>query len=221
MRFKFSFLLLIISAFTFAQLPKGFVYVEDIIPDIKVELRYITTNNFIGKSIDGYQATKLILSLSAAQTLKRVQDELKSKGFCLKVYDAYRPQAAVKHFMRWAKDLNDTLNKQTYYPDVLKKNLFVEGYIASKSGHSRGSTLDLTIIDNATNKELDMGSPYDFFGTESWVNYQDITKQQKANRELLQAIMTKYGFRNYPKEWWHFTLKDEPFPETYFEFVIN
>ncbi|MCK5400453.1 MAG: M15 family metallopeptidase [Flavobacteriaceae bacterium] len=221
MKFKLSFLFVLISTFTFAQLPKDFVYVEDIIPNIKVELRYITTDNFVGMPIEGYKATKLILTLSATQALKNVQDELGSYGFYLKVYDAYRPQRAVNHFMRWAKDLTDTINKQEFYPNVKKKDLFKEGYIASHSGHSRGSTLDLTIIDKATKEELDMGSPYDFFGEESWVSYQDISEQQKANRELLQKVMKKYGFKNYPKEWWHFTLRDEPFPETYFDFVVE
>jgi len=123
--------------------------------------------------------------------------------------------------MSWAKDLSDTINKHQYYPNVKKKDLFKEEYIATRSGHSRGSTLDITIVDDVTNDELDMGSPYDFFGEASWVNYKAITDQQKANRELLQTIMIKHGFRNYPKEWWHFTLNSEPFPDIYFDFVIN
>jgi len=221
MKFKFSLLFVVISTITFAQLPKDFVYVEEIIPNIKVELRYITTNNFIGKPIKGYLANKLILTKKAADALKKVQDELETYGFSLKVFDAYRPQRAVNHFMRWAKDLNDTLNKQEYYPDVKKQHLFKEGYIAARSGHSRGSTLDITIIDKVTNVDLDMGSSYDFFGTESWVNYEDITKNQKANRQLLQTVMIKHGFNNYPKEWWHFTLQNEPFPETYFDFKVE
>ncbi len=221
MKFKLSFLLIFISIFAFGQLPKDFVYVIDIIPDIKIELRYCTTNNFIGKPIEGYKTNKLILTHNATLALKEVQDELESIGYCLKVFDAYRPQRAVNHFMIWAKDLNDTVNKQQYYPNVNKKDLFKEGYIASRSGHSRGSTLDLTIVDNTTGNELDMGSPYDFFSTESWVNYEDITKQQKENRQLLQTVMIKYGFINYPKEWWHFTLKKELFPDTYFDFVVE
>ena len=217
------FYLLFFTAYlnVFAQLPEGFVYVTDVIPDIKIELRYITSNNFVGKPIEGYVATKLILTLNATQSLKKVQDELETKGYCLKVYDAYRPQRAVNHFIRWAKDLNDTINKQRFYPDVKKQDLFKEEYIATRSGHSRGSTLDITILNNATNEELDMGSPYDFFGEVSWVNYQGITAQQKANRELLQTVMIKHGFRNYTKEWWHFTLQNEPFPDTYFDFVVE
>lgn len=221
MKFKFSFLFVVISAIAFAQLPKGFVYVEKIIPNIKVELRYITTNNFVGKPIEGYIANKLILTKETTVALKSVQDELKTYGFSLKVYDAYRPQRAVNHFMRWAKDLNDTINKQEFYPNVKKSNLFKEGYIASRSGHSRGSTLDITIIDNITSEELDMGSAYDFFGEVSWVNYKGISEAQQANRLLLQTVMEKHGFINYPKEWWHFTLQNEPFPETYFDFEID
>ena len=123
--------------------------------------------------------------------------------------------------MRWAKDFNDTINKQFFYPDVRKQDLFKEEYIASRSGHSRGSTLDLTITNGETGIPLDMGSPYDFFGHESWVNYEGITEVQKTNRVLLQDVMLKHGFRNYPKEWWHFTLRFEPFPATYFDFVVK
>ena len=140
---------------------------------------------------------------------------------CLKVYDGYRPQRSVNHFIRWAKDLNDTINKSEFYPDVAKRNLFKEEYIASRSGHSRGSTIDLTIIDGNTGKPLDMGSPYDFFGKQSWVDYDSITESQKKNRQLLQRVMLKYNFRNYPKEWWHFTLRWEPFPKTYFDFEVE
>jgi D-alanyl-D-alanine dipeptidase len=140
---------------------------------------------------------------------------------CLKVYDGYRPQRSVNHFIRWAKDLNDTINKSEFYPNVAKRNLFKEEYIASRSGHSRGSTVDLTIIDGNTGKPLDMGSPYDFFGKQSWVDYDGITESQKKNRQLLQRVMLKHNFRNYPKEWWHFTLRWEPFPKTYFDFEVE
>jgi D-alanyl-D-alanine dipeptidase len=203
------------------QLPEGFVYARDIIPELKVELRYYTSNNFVGKRVDGYKSNKLILTKQTALALKQVQAELQSQNLCLKVYDGYRPQQAVNHFMRWAKHLNDTINKKTFYPDVEKKNLFLEEYIATRSGHSRGSTVDLTIVDGNTGKPLNMGSAYDFFGEASWVDYQNITDRQKVNRELLQTIMLKYGFRNYPKEWWHFTLRREPFPDTYFDFPIK
>lgn len=203
------------------QLPDGFVYVNEVIPDLDVELRYSTSNNFIGTVVDGYESNKLILTRPTAEALKLVQEDLQQQNLCLKVYDGYRPQIAVNHFMRWAKDLNDTTNKEQFYPKVNKRNLFFEGYIASRSGHSRGSTVDLTIIDGNTNEPVDMGSPYDFFGEESWVDYQNITAEQKRNRNLLQNVMLKHGFRNYPKEWWHFTLRHEPFPETYFDFPIK
>jgi D-alanyl-D-alanine dipeptidase len=221
MKSKLFFILFLVGFTCFSQLPEGFIYVENVIPDITVELRYHTSNNFVGTPIDGYQANTLILTKEAADALKRVQDELENQNLCLKVYDGYRPQQAVNHFMHWAGNLNDTLNKKIFYPNVDKKNLFIEAYIATRSGHSRGSTIDLTIIDGNTGKALDMGSPYDYFGEESWVNFEGITDQQKANRELLQKVMLKYGFRYYPKEWWHFTLIQEPFPETYFDFVIN
>ncbi|WP_299552096.1 M15 family metallopeptidase [Seonamhaeicola sp.] len=206
---------------SFGQLPEGFVYVNEIIPDLEIELRYYTENNFVGKRIDGYNVNKLILTGPTAKALKLVQEDLQSKNLCLKVFDGYRPQTAVNHFMRWAKNLNDTINKSTFYPDVKKEDLFKEEYIAARSGHSRGSTVDLTIIDANSGQPIDMGSVYDFFGMQSWVNYNGITDEQKANRQLLQDIMAKYGFNNYPKEWWHFTLKEEPFPETYFDFPIK
>ncbi|WNH09576.1 M15 family metallopeptidase [Thalassobellus suaedae] len=221
MRYFFKFLLFFYCFVSFAQLPKGFVYVEDIIPEINVELRYYTSNNFVGKVIDGYHSNKLILTKQTAIALKHVQEELQNNNLCLKIYDGYRPQQAVNHFIRWANDLNDTINKPIFYPDVAKENLFKADYIASRSGHSRGSTVDLTIINGNTGKPIDMGSTYDFFGEVSWVNYDNISDIQKANRKILQKVMLKYGFRNYPKEWWHFTLKGEPFPNTYFDFPIK
>jgi len=202
-------------------LPEGFVYVKSVIQDLDVELRYFTTHNFVGDTIDGYKSNNLILTKETAEKLKLVQDELQQQNLCLKVYDGYRPQRAVNHFMRWARVLNDTINKSEFYPNVAKRNLFKEEYIASRSGHSRGSTVDLTIIDGSTGKPLDMGSPYDFFGKQSWVDYDGITESQKKNRQLLQRVMLKHNFRNYPKEWWHFTLRWEPFPKTYFDFEVE
>lgn len=210
-----------LSSLLFAQLPKGFVYVKELIPDLDVELRYYTTNNFVGKPIEGYKDNTLILTKQTAEALKLVQDELQSINLCVKVFDGYRPQRAVNHFIYWAKQFHDTINKSAFYPRVNKSNLFKAGYIASKSGHSRGSTVDLTIIDGNTGEPLDMGSPYDFFGQQSWVNYSGITAKQKENRQLLQNIMLKHGFRNYSKEWWHFTLRNEPFPKTYFDFLVE
>lgn len=213
-------LLCILSMQKKEAIPNSFVKVTDVIPDLNVELRYFTTNNFVGDTIDGYKSNTLYLTKSTAKQLKLVQDELQKQNLCLKVYDGYRPQRAVNHFVRWARQINDTLKKSQFYPKVNKRHLFREGYIASKSGHSRGSTLDLTIINGETSEPLDMGSPYDFFGPESWVVHNDISEEQKANRQLLQTVMKKNGFRNYPKEWWHFTLRGEPFPATYFDFEI-
>ena len=205
----------------FDVVPKGFVYARDIVKDLDVELRYYSTNNFVGDTIDGYNANRLILTKACVDRLKIVQEVLQSNNMCLRVYDGYRPQKAVNHFIRWARILSDTVNKTRFYPNVLKRNLFKEEYIASRSGHSRGSTLDLTIIDGNTNMPLDMGSPFDFFGEPSWVDYEDITETQKKNRQLLQHVMLNHGFRNYTKEWWHFTLRDEPFPNTYFDFPVE
>lgn len=221
MKFYILFLICFINLLSFAQLPEGFVYVKDVIPDLKVELRYSSSKNFIGKVIDGYQSDKLILTEAATNSLKLVQQELEQQDMCLLVFDGYRPQRAVNHFMRWAKDLNDTINKQRFYPDVPKKDLFKEDYIASRSGHSKGSTVDVTIINAKTNKPLDMGSEYDFFGKQSWISYEGISEKQKKNRQLLQAVMLKHGFKNYLKEWWHFTLNDEPFPDMYFDFPVK
>ncbi|WP_234974700.1 M15 family metallopeptidase [Tenacibaculum agarivorans] len=203
------------------QMPKDFSYVKDIAPSIKKELRYCSHNNFVGIPVDGYKEPVLITSTQTAKALKKVQDELLKKGLCLKIFDAYRPQRAVNHFVRWARVPNDTLTKKQYYPNLNKRNLFKLGYIASKSGHSRGSSIDLTIVDLKTNKELDMGSPYDFFGKISHVWYKDITKKQKENRMLLRNVMLKHGFKPYSNEWWHFTLRNEPFPKTYFNFPIQ
>ncbi len=221
MKYKVAFLFLCICFKITAQLPEGFVYVNDIIPDLKVELRYFLSNNFVGSQVDGYKSNTLILSKQTAEALKLVQEELERENMCLLVYDGYRPQQAVNHFMRWAKDLNDTINKRQFYPDVHKRDLFDEGYIASRSGHSRGSTIDLTIFDSQTNQPLDMGSAYDFFGIPSWTDYSNITEQQKANRLLLLKVMQKYGFVNFSQEWWHYTLKGEPFPNTYFDFPVE
>ncbi|PTM08509.1 MAG: peptidase M15 [Bacteroidetes bacterium] len=221
MKNKFIFLALVQCSFLFAQLPKEFVYVEDVIPSIKVELRYFSNTNFLGKPVDSYKREVAILTVQAAEALKNVQDELKQRNLSIMIYDSYRPQTAVNHFIRWARDLNDTINKQGFYPEVKKQHLFQEGYISSQSGHSRGSTMDITLVDLNTCEPLDMGSPWDFFGPESWVANNNLTVQQRANRMLLQTVMLKHGFRIYTKEWWHFTLINEPFPDTYFDFPVN
>lgn len=203
------------------QLPEGFVYVKDEIPDLDVELRYFTDHNFVGMPIEGYHAHKLILTKEATEALKKVQEDLQYQNFCLKVYDGYRPQRAVNHFVAWARDLGDTINKQVFYPEVEKQFLFGDGYIASRSGHSRGSTVDLTMTDGSTGELIDMGGFFDFFGEQSWTDDPNITAAQKQNRAILRSVMEKYNFRNYPKEWWHFTLRWEPYPDTYFDFPVE
>ena len=203
------------------SLPDGFVYLDEAIPDFAIDLRYATGNNLVGERIDGYRHAHAILSAPAAAALAKVQAALRPSGLGLKVFDAYRPQRAVDHFVRWGQDLDDRRTKAVYYPDVAKEDLFKEGYIASQSSHSRGSTVDVTIVhrdgDGAV-RELDMGSRFDFFGPVSWPDSREVTPQQRANRALLQSLMTAHGFVPYAQEWWHFTLSGEPYPETYFDF---
>jgi len=206
------------------QLPNGFVYLQNHIPDITLDIRYFTSDNFVGATIDGYYDKKCIISIEAANALANVQNDLKSLGYGLKVFDGYRPQEAVNHFVRWAKDIDDNKMKSKYYPEVDKQMLFQEGYISSRSGHTRGSTIDLTIIYTNGPKqgeELDMGTPWDFFSLLSWPSSNEVTSAQKANRMLLQKIMKKYGFKPYKAEWWHFTLVDEPYPNIYFDFPVK
>jgi len=202
-------------------IPSDFVYVNEIIPDLHVNLRYHSPDNFMGRPVDGYESDRLILTHAAADALAKVQAELRAHDLSLLVYDGYRPQRAVDHFIRWGRDLDDQVNKAAYYPDVDKSTLFAEGYIADRSGHSRGSTMDLTVVDEATGKPLDMGTPWDHFGPESWPNYADITAQQRANRLLLRSLMLENGFKPYDEEWWHFTLANEPYPDTYFDFPVR
>ncbi len=213
------FILLLLSSKAQA-LPKGFVHIENEIPTIELDLRYYGSDNFVGQPIDGYLAPTAILSVEAVNALAKVQKELKTFGLGLKVFDAYRPQKAVDHFVRWGKALADVKMKNEYYPTVEKRNLFKEGYIAKHSGHSRGSTVDLTLIDLKSRAELDMGSAFDFFGKRSWVKYADISAPQRANRMLLHNIMLKHTFKSYPQEWWHFTLKNEPY-KRYFNFDVK
>jgi len=203
------------------KLPKGFIYVKDVATHIRVSLRYATNHNFIGKPINGYHANKAITTIETAQALKKVQTDLDKLNLSLIIYDAYRPQKAVNHFVKWARNLKDTLMKKEFYPNVAKKNLFKNGYISSHSRHSSGSTVDVSIYSNTYKVPLDMGSPYDFFGKQSWVNYDKLTKKQKYHRQLLQKVMLKNGFRNYSKEWWHFTLRNEPYRNQHFDFDIE
>ncbi len=201
--------------------PEGFVSVAEILPDAILEIRYSSTYNFVGDRIDGYEEPCAILTTAAARALKEASDDAKRRGYRLKIYDAYRPQRAVSHFMRWAKDTADTRMKAYFYPNLDKSVLFAQGYIAEKSGHSRGSTVDLTLFDMKTGKEVDMGGTFDWFGRESHPDYKDITKEQFANRMLLREIMLAHGFKPIAEEWWHFTLANEPYPDTYFDFPVR
>ncbi len=220
-----SLLLSLVPILTSAgQLPKGFVYVEEVIPDIQIDLRYYGVDNFVGKRVSGYIEPRCILTKPAAEALGRVQEDLRPFGLGLKVYDAYRPQQAVDHFVHWAKDLKDIKMKSRYYPDVEKKDLFSKGYVAEKSSHTRGSTVDLTLISvDAAGKalELDMGTGFDLFDPKSRAEDPSITPSQRAHRLLLQSLMKQHGFNPYPQEWWHFTLKEEPYPNTYFDFPVQ
>jgi D-alanyl-D-alanine dipeptidase len=202
------------------ELPEGFIRLSEVIHDIHVDLRYYSQDNFLGRPVAGYLSPVCILSLPAAKALGKVQLDLNKEGLNLKVFDTYRPQRAVDDFIRWAKNLNDTSMKKTYYPKVSKSLLFKHGYIAARSGHTRGSTVDLTLIDS-TGNELDMGTPWDFFSPKSWLDSQAVSKQAQHNRALLQEVMQKHGFIPYEAEWWHFTLEYEPFPNTYFDFPVQ
>jgi len=204
-----------------SPLPKGFCYIKAEIPSVVLEIRYATQNNFIGEPIHGYLAPKAILTTQATQALKAVQEELHPFGLGLKIFDAYRPQKAVDHFVQWGKDLHDTRMKSLYYPTVEKKDLFRLGYIAKRSGHSRGSTVDLTLIDLNTTQELDMGSMFDLFSPQSGVYQANLTAQQRANRMLLHQVMVQHGFKALKEEWWHFTLSNEPYKKRYFDFDVQ
>lgn len=199
----------------------GFVSITDVIPDAILEIRYYSTYNFVGDRIAGYEEPIALISKEAVIALKSVSDELRDQGYRLKIFDAYRPQMAVDHFAAWAKDTNDTRMKAYFYPDIDKSKLFSSGYIAYYSGHSRGCTVDLTLFDMNTGKEVDMGGPYDFFSNISHPSYTNLTAEQYNNRMLLRNTMMKYGFRPCSTEWWDFTLKNEPYPNTYFSFPVN
>ena len=203
------------------KLPDGFVVVSDIMPDVIQDIKYFGEDNFIGKRVDCYGEPVAILTKEAAESLKKANEDFKSHGYMIKIFDAYRPQSAVDCFINWAKDINDIKNKENFYPDVDKKDLFDLGYICSKSSHTRGSTVDMTIVDIENNKEIDTGSNFDFFGDISHHGTDKITEEQTENRNLIKSIMEKHGFDSYEYEWWHYTLKNEPYPDTYFDFPVK
>lgn len=224
-----------------SALPTGFVYLKDIDPTIQQFPRYEMAENFLGRQIDGYRkGVGIVLSCQAAKALKKAQERVAQDGYELVVYDGYRPQIAVDDFIRWAEDEADQSKKEEYFPRVDKKDLFRLGYIAQRSRHSRGSTVDLTLIkkgeechkpfgvevvlaDGSIIKRLDdgtldMGTSFDFFDVASWGKSLLVSKEAQKNRNYLANVMKENGFEDLPEEWWYFVLKDEPFPRTYFDF---
>jgi len=200
--------------------PAAFVDAAAVVPGLIVDARYAGSHNFVGRPIDGYQVPGCLLTRPAAEALAHVARDLAARGLVLKAFDCYRPARAVANFVHWAHDLNDTAGKREFYPDVDKRLLFRDGYISNRSGHSRGSTVDLTLV-HADGSELDMGTPFDFFSPRSWPASPSVSAEAKENRALFAAAMRARGFRPYPKEWWHFTLAHEPFPDTYFDFPVK
>ena len=205
---------------TFSDDASGFVLLGDAVPDAILEIRYYSTYNFVGDRIDGYEEPVALLTKEAAEALRAVSGDLKARGYRLKIYDAYRPQKAVSHFMGWAMDPEDIRMKEYFYPELEKDAVIPLGYIAEHSGHSRGSTVDLTLFDMAAGKDADMGGPFDYFGELSHPDYRGITEAQYASRMLLREAMGVRGFAPIPEEWWHFTLEREPYPDTYFTFPV-
>jgi D-alanyl-D-alanine dipeptidase len=209
------------SAFAAAQeRSAAFVDAAAVVPGLVAEMRYAGTHNFVGRRIDGYVAASCLLTRPAAEALAEVARDLAARGLVIKVFDCYRPARAVANFVRWARDLNDTAGKVEFYPNVDKRTLFQDGYISSRSGHSRGSTLDLTLV-RMGDGELDMGTPFDFFSPLSSPAAPGVSAEAKTNRGLLATAMRRRGFRPYAKEWWHFTLAAEPFPNTFFDFPVQ
>jgi zinc D-Ala-D-Ala dipeptidase len=227
------------------KMPDNFINIQKVIPGLILDIRYYSPHNFVGERVDGYLAPKCFLTNDAAQALAKVQKELEPFSLSLKIYDCYRPQRAVNHFVRWATEIKNTKTMKEFYPTVDKRNLFKDGYIADKSGHSRGSTVDLTIVPSPApaqpqyapgqklhecylsvekrfrDNSVDMGTGFDCFHELSHTANTKINHQQKINRLLLKSLMEKHGFKNYDMEWWHYTLKNEPYPDTYFNFVIE
>jgi D-alanyl-D-alanine dipeptidase len=213
-----------IKCYGVQMLPKEFVYLHDIAPSIQQEIRYATDDNFVGRPLTGYESPLCILTEPTARALLKVQQELNKQNLGLKVFDGYRPQRTVNEFIRWSKDVTDQKMKQEYYPRVNKADFFKLRYVAELSGHTRGSTVDLTIIDLKTNQELDMGTTFDFMDELSHPFNTAVTAKQYQDRQFLNHMMSANGFIPLDEEeteWWHFTLKDELFPDTYFNVPIN
>jgi len=199
----------------------GFVSLEDVLKHVVIEARYFSDYNFIGEPFEGYNTNKILLTKQAADALQKAADLLYAQGYMLKIYDGYRPQQSVDFIINWSKDAKDQRMKETFYPNVKKSKLFSLGYIAHKSGHTRGSTVDLTIINANTYEEVDMGTSFDFMDEASHIGSKKITAEQTKNRKILQDAMEQSGFEAYGREWWHFTLLNEPYPNTYFNFPVE
>jgi zinc D-Ala-D-Ala dipeptidase len=234
-----------VCAVSSAERPPDIVDAAAIVPGLQIDMRYPTLDNFVGRPITGYHAPKCLLTSRAAEALKRVQGDLNKQNLGLKVYDCYRPRAAVRDFVKWGRDLADRKMKARFYPNVEKRDLFRSGYISSKSAHSRGSTVDLTIVPflaapqppydpsaplksceaakdaRAPDNNLDMGTSFDCFSSRSHTAYDGIGPEQKKNRQLLRSLMTRHGFRNLSTEWWHYSLRDEPYPDRSFDFPVE
>ena len=218
----FGILLLLPTSLRAQQaMPAGFVDAAAVVEGLVVDMRYYGDNNFVGQRIDGYERPRCLLTAQAAAALAAIQRNLAPRGVGLKVFDCYRPTRAVAHFIRWAQRIDDIKRKADFYPDIDKRDLFKLGYLATRSGHSRGSTVDLTLARRADQAELDMGTIYDFSGRQSWLSDRSVSAEARQNRALLVDAMTRGGFRPYSKEWWHFTLANEPFPDTYFNFPVR
>lgn len=217
-----------------SALPSGFVYLRAVAPDVLQDIRYHGSENFMGRPVAAYQAPTCILSEPAALALRAAQAQSLLHGLTLKVFDCYRPQTAVHDFVRWGRDLSDQKAKGSYYPAVPKEELFQRGYIAEKSGHSRGSTVDLTlvVVDGlraakvvrgplVDGQEVDMGSPFDLFDVRSHTDNSDLPPEVQHNRRWLRTLLAQQGFRNLPEEWWHYTLANEPYADSYFDFPVR
>lgn len=211
---------MLIMTIKFSDDRSDFVDLSEVIADLITDIRYYSDYNFVGTRVDGYEEPVALLTRKAAAALKQAAGEAREKGYRLKIYDTYRPQMAVDHFVRWAEDLEDTKMKEYFYPEVNKDELFEKGYINAHSGHSRGSTIDLTLV-NAKGEDLDVGGTFDYFGELSHPDYKGVSDTQYKNRMYLRDLMIRHGFMPLEEEWWHFTLKDEPYPDTYFTFPVR
>lgn len=203
------------------DLPEGFVYVQDVIPDVIQEIRYAGVHNFTGGIVAGYEAPFAIMTKEAAEKLSVAADALREMGYRIKIYDAYRPQRAVRAFVDWSEEKENFLTRDEFYPEFKDRTQLVDqGYIARNSAHTRGSAIDLTLTDVDGN-DLDMGTCFDYFGKLAWHGASGITPEQERNRQILRSAMEDAGFRAFEQEWWHYKLVGEPYPKTSFDFIVR